>query len=147
MQIFDTWGGLLSQNDFVEFSLNYIRKIISLVKEKDVPVILFAKGVHFYLDKLAASGADVLGLDWTMNIGEVREKVGDKVALQGNMDPTILYADHEKIRDEARKILTSFGHGSGHIFNLGHGILPDVRPENLKVLVDFVKVESGRYHP
>ena len=81
-----------------------------------------------------------------MNIGEVRKKVGDKVALQGNMDPTILYANHEKIKDEARKILTAFGPGSGHIFNLGHGILPDVRPENLKALVDFVKEESGRYH-
>jgi uroporphyrinogen decarboxylase len=146
VQIFDTWGGLLSQDDFEEFSLNYIRKIISLVKREDVPVIVFAKGVHFYLDKLAESGADVLGLDWTMNIGDVREKVGDKVALQGNMDPTILYADHEKIRREARKILKSFGHGSGHIFNLGHGILPDVRPENLKALVDFVKEESVRYH-
>ncbi len=81
-----------------------------------------------------------------MNIGDVRKKVGDKVALQGNLDPTVLYADHAKIRDEAGKILKSFGEGRGHIFNLGHGILPDVPPENLKVLVDFVKEESGRYH-
>jgi uroporphyrinogen decarboxylase len=146
VQIFDTWGGLLSQHDFEEFSLQYIRKIISQVKGKDVPVIMFAKGVHFNLEGLAASGADVLGLDWTMNIGDVREKVGDKVALQGNLDPTVLYAGHEKIRDEAGKILKSFGEGSGHIFNLGHGILPDVPPENLKALVDFVKQESGRYH-
>ncbi len=146
VQIFDTWGGLLSQDDFEEFSLNYIRQIISQVKGKGVPVIVFAKGVHYCLDALAESGADVLGLDWTMNIGDVRDKVGHKVALQGNLDPTILYAGHEKIRLEARKILKSFGHGSGHIFNLGHGILPDVQPENLKALVDFVKEESVRYH-
>ncbi len=146
VQIFDTWGGLLSQHDFEEFSLQYIRKIISQVKGKDVPVIMFAKGVHYNLEGLAASGADVLGLDWTMNIGDVRKKIGTKVALQGNLDPTILYAGHEKIRDEAGKVLKSFGKGSGHIFNLGHGILPDVPPENLKALVDFVKAESGRYH-
>jgi uroporphyrinogen decarboxylase len=146
VQIFDTWGGILSQDDFEEFSLNYIRKIISEVKGKDVPVIMFAKGVHYHLNKLAETGADVLGLDWTMNIGDVRKKVGDKVALQGNLDPTILYADHDKIKYEARKILQSFGKGSGHIFNLGHGILPDVPPENLKALVDFVKKESVSYH-
>ncbi len=146
VQIFDTWGGLLSQDDFEEFSLQYISKIISQVKEKEVPVIMFAKGVHFHLENLAASGADVLGLDWTMNIGDVRKKIGDKVALQGNLDPTVLYAGHAKIRAEAEKVLKSFGKGSGHIFNLGHGILPDVPPENLKALVDFVKAESGRYH-
>ena len=146
VQIFDTWGGLLAQDDFEEFSLRYIRKIISQVKEKNVPIIAFAKGVHYNLDRLADSGADVLGLDWTMNIGDVRKQVGHKVALQGNLDPTILYAGHEKIRHEAEKILQSFGHGSGHIFNLGHGILPDVPPENLKALVDFVKQESVIYH-
>ena len=146
VQIFDTWGGILSQDDFEEFSMNYIRKIISEVKGKEVPVIMFAKGVHYHLNKLAESGADVLGLDWTMNIGDVRKKVGDRVALQGNLDPTILYGGHEKIKYEARKILKSFGKGSGHIFNLGHGILPDVQPENLKALVNFVKEESVSYH-
>lgn len=146
VQLFDTWGGILSQDDFEEFSLNYIRKITSEIKEKAVPVILFAKGVHYHLNKLAESGADVLGLDWTMNIGDVRRKVGDKVALQGNLDPAILYADHEKIKYEAKKILQSFGKGSGHVFNLGHGILPDVQPENLKALVNFVKKESEYYH-
>jgi len=146
VQIFDTWGGILSQDDFEEFSLNYIRKIISEVKGKAVPVIVFAKGVHYHLNKLAESGADVLGLDWTMNIGDVRRKVGDKVALQGNLDPAMLYAGHEKIKYEAKKILQSFGKGNGHIFNLGHGILPDVQPENLKTLVNFVKEESVSYH-
>jgi len=146
IQIFDTWGGILTQDGFEEFSLSYIRKIISEVKGKAVPVILFAKGVHYHLNRLAESGADVLGLDWTMNIGDVRKKLGDQVALQGNLDPAILYGGHEKIKYEAKKILQSFGRGSGHIFNLGHGILPDVRPECLKVLVDFVKEESVSYH-
>jgi uroporphyrinogen decarboxylase len=146
VQIFDTWGGILSQDDFEEFSLNYMRKIISELKGKEVPVIMFAKGVHYHLNKLAESGADVLGLDWTMNIGDVRKQVGDKVALQGNLDPTVLYAGQEKIQHEAMKILESYGMGSGHIFNLGHGILPDVQPENLKALVNFVKEESVMYH-
>jgi uroporphyrinogen decarboxylase len=123
-----------------------MEKIISKIKRNNEPVIVFAKGVHYHLDKLAEIGADVLGLDWTMNIGDVRNQVGDKVALQGNMDPTILYGSCEKIREEAGEILKSFGNGSGHVFNLGHGILPDVDPQNLKVLVDFVKKESAVYH-
>jgi uroporphyrinogen decarboxylase len=146
VQIFDTWGGILTQDDFEEFSLRYIKKIISEVKGKNVPVIMFAKGVHYRLNTLAESGADVVGLDWTMDIGDVRKKIGDKVALQGNLDPTILYAGDEKIKYEAKKILQSFGKGSGHIFNLGHGIHPDVPPENLKTLVAFVKEESAFYH-
>jgi uroporphyrinogen decarboxylase len=146
VQIFDTWGGILSQDDFEDFSLRYIKKIISKVKGKEAPVIMFAKGVHYHLNNLAESGADVLGLDWTMNIGDVRNKVGDRVALQGNLDPAVLYAGDEKIKYEAKKILQSFGKGSGHIFNLGHGIQPDVRPENLKTLVAFVKEESVSYH-
>ena len=139
IQIFDTWGGVLSQNDFEEFSLKYIRKIISQIKRTDEPIILFAKGVHFHLDRLADCGADVLGLDWTMDIGEVRKQVGDRVALQGNLDPAVLYANSDKIRKEAGKILSAFGSGSGHIFNLGHGIAPDVDPESLKTLVNFVQ--------
>lgn len=146
VQIFDTWGGVLSQSDFKEFSLHYIQKIIAQIRRDKEPVIMFAKGVHSNLNRLAKSGADVLGLDWTMDIGDVRKKVGDKVALQGNMDPTILYAGKEKIEEEARNVLESYGNGSGHIFNLGHGILPDVDPENLKFLVDFVKKESAVYH-
>lgn len=146
VQIFDTWGGILSKDDFESFSMRYITKVISQVKRKDEPLIVFAKGVHFSLDELSHSGADVLGLDWTMDIGQVREKVVNKVALQGNLDPTVLYADHQKIKQEALKILNAFGEGSGHIFNLGHGILPDVPPENLKALVKVVKEESVVYH-
>lgn len=146
VQIFDTWGGILSQKDFEEFSLQYVEKIITQIKRKDEPVIFFAKGVHFALDKMANSGANVLGLDWTMNLGEVRKKVGDKVALQGNMDPTVLYANKNYIKKEVNNVLSSFGKGNGHIFNLGHGILPDIDPENVKALVQYVKEESIKFH-
>jgi len=146
VQIFDTWGGLLSQNDFAEFSLYYISKVISQIKRNDEPVIVFSKGVHYKLDALANSGADVVGLDWTMDLGEVKKITGGKVALQGNLDPTMLYAGKEKIRDEVKRVLSSFGRGSGHIFNLGHGILPDVDPENAKAMVQFVKEESKAFH-
>ncbi len=146
VQIFDTWGGILSQNDFNEFSLPYIIKIVESVKRNSEPIILYAKGVHHSLKAMAKSGIDVLGLDWTMDIGKVREKIGHKVALQGNLDPTVLYANPDKIKTEAVRVLRSFGIGSGHIFNLGHGILPDVNPENLKHLVNVVKEESKAFH-
>ena len=146
VQIFDTWGGILSEDDFSEFSLNYITKIISQLNKKDEPVIVFAKGVHHSLDKLADCGADVLGLDWTMNLKKIRKLVGDKVALQGNLDPTVLYANHDKIKQEVDKTLSSYGNGSGHVFNLGHGILPDIKPDNAKALVNFVKEESIKFH-
>lgn len=146
VQIFDTWGGILSQHDFNEFSLHYIERVISNLKKNDEPVIVFAKGVHYNLTKLAECGADVIGLDWTMDIGTVKNKIGNKVALQGNLDPSALYADKEIIKKEAGRVLASFGNGSGHIFNLGHGILPDINPENVKALVQFVKEESKVFH-
>jgi uroporphyrinogen decarboxylase len=146
VQIFDTWGGILSPRDFEEFSLPYVAKIISLIRRKNEPVIFFAKGVNYDPIKLAAAGADVLGLDWTVEIGKVRNALQGKTALQGNLDPTILYANKDKIRSEVINVLESYGHGNGHIFNLGHGILPDVEPENAKALVDFVKEESPRFH-
>jgi uroporphyrinogen decarboxylase len=146
VQIFDTWGGILSQHDFKEFSLAYIEQVISKLKRKNEPIIVFAKGVHFNLNALANCGADVLGLDWTMDIGEVRKVVGNKVALQGNLDPTVLYAEKSVIKSEAKRVLESFGNGSGHVFNLGHGILPDVKPENAKALVEIVKEESKFFH-
>lgn len=146
VQIFDTWGGILSQKDFEEFSLQYVEKIISKIKRKDEPVIFFAKGVHYNLSKLASIGADVLGLDWTMDLGKVRKEVGDKVALQGNLDPTVLYADKSYIKKEVKNVLASFGQGNGHVFNLGHGVLPDINPENVKALVQFVKEESKAFH-
>ena len=146
VQIFDTWGGVLSQNDFEEFSLKYVQMIISNIKRKNEPVIFFPKGVHYKLKKLSKCGADVIGLDWTMDIGKVRKRIGDKIALQGNLDPAFLYANEEKIKEGVIRILDSFGEGSGHIFNLGHGILPDVEPEKAKYLVNTVKEESRKYH-
>ncbi len=146
IQIFDTWGGLLSPKDFNDFSLQYIEKIISLIKQKDEPIIVFTKGAHHSLNKTANCGADVISLDWTFDIGKARELVGSSVALQGNLDPSVLYAKNEKIEEEAGNVLKSFGKGSGHIFNLGHGILPDVKPEKVKALVNYVKQESKKYH-
>ncbi len=146
VQIFDTWGGNLSQNDFEEFSLRYIEKIIANIKRNGQPVIVFAKGVHYNLNKIADAGADVIGLDWTMDLGKVRKEIGDRVALQGNMDPTVLYGNKEKITNEVKRILSNYGDGTGHIFNLGHGILPDVKPENAKFFIETVKEESKVFH-
>ncbi|HEY6906614.1 MAG TPA: uroporphyrinogen decarboxylase [Ignavibacteriaceae bacterium] len=146
VQIFDTWGGILSQHDFKEFSLAYIEYVISKLKSKNEPVIVFAKGVHYYLTGLAGCGADVLGLDWTMDIGEARKITGNKIALQGNLDPTVLYAANDVIRYETKRVLDSYGEGTGHIFNLGHGILPDTDPEKAKLLVKIVNEESIVFH-
>ncbi|MFZ1289955.1 MAG: uroporphyrinogen decarboxylase [Melioribacteraceae bacterium] len=146
VQIFDTWAGILSQSDFDEFVLPYVTKIIANIKRTNEPVIYFPKGVHYNLDKLANCGADVLGFDWTMNLGEVRKIVNDKVALQGNLDPTVLYANKDKIKLEAEKVMQSYGNGNGHIFNLGHGILPDISPESAKILVKIIKEKSVKYH-
>jgi uroporphyrinogen decarboxylase len=146
LQLFDTWGGILSKKEYLEFSLPYMEKIISQIKREKEPVIVFSKGAFHSISEMAKSGADVLGLDWTMDIGEIRKKVGKKVALQGNLDPTVLYAPGDVIRQKASEVLESFGEGNGHIFNLGHGILPDINPENAKLLVKFVKTQSKKYH-
>ncbi len=146
VQIFDTWGGVLSQKDFREFSLNYIEKIIANIKRDDQPVIVFAKGVHHSLKEIVKAGADVVGVDWTMELNKARSKIGDKAALQGNMDPAMLFADYEVMKDEVKRILNSFGYGSGHIFNLGHGILPTTDPDKAKAFVNYVKEESVKYH-
>lgn len=146
VQIFDTWGGNLNYKDYMEFSLPYIEKIIAGIQGKNKPIIVFAKGVHYALKELARSGADVVGLDWTIDIKNARKKIGKYVALQGNLDPTVLYGTKEKIKEETIRVLERFGEGEGHIFNLGHGILPDISPENAKALVDFVKSESVRFH-
>lgn len=150
LMIFDTWGGSLNPEMYKMFSLDYMHKIVSnLTREADgrqVPVILFTKGGGQWLNQMADTGCDGLALDWTMNIAEARKQVGDRVALQGNMDPNTLYASPETIRTEAAKILKDFGQGSGHIFNLGHGITPDINPEHVKVLVDSVHELSEQYH-
>lgn len=150
VQIFDTWGGSLSDVAYQEFSLNYMKKIVAgLIREYDgrkVPVILFTKGGGLWLPEMAASGADALGLDWTMDIGRARALVGDKVALQGNMDPSVLYASPKSIHAEVERILSSYGSGEGHIFNLGHGIHQFVDPKHAGVFVDAVHELSAKYH-
>ena len=138
VQIFDTWGGILSPTDFDEFSLRYIRYICENLQTDGAPVIVFAKGVASF-DALADLKCDVLGVDWSRDIGRVREEVGGRKALQGNLDPTLLFAPKEKITTEVRRVLDAYGSGSGHIFNLGHGILPKTPVENAKYVVDCVK--------
>ncbi len=150
VQIFDTWGAVLEADDFRRFSLASMQKIIAgLTREKDgrkVPVILFTKGAGPLLADLADTGCDALGVDWTTDLATAREYVGDKVALQGNLDPATLLASPDVIRQGVADTLASFGTGPGHIFNLGHGITPDVDPDHLGVLIDAVKELSPAYH-
>ncbi|MGB1403939.1 MAG: uroporphyrinogen decarboxylase [Porticoccaceae bacterium] len=148
VQIFDTWGGALSHAAYLEFSLAYMQKIVNgLTKHaegRDVPVILFTKGGGHWLEAMAETGCDALGLDWTVDIGAARARVGNQVALQGNMDPAVLRADPARIEAEVATILQSFGRGQGHIFNLGHGITPDIDPANAKAFIDAVHKLSAR---
>ena len=150
LQIFDTWGGSLSAAGYQEFSLDYMRRIISrLPREADgreVPVIVFTKGGGQWLNTIASCGAQAVGIDWTTDIGGARQKIGDRVALQGNMDPSMLFASPERIRSEVGTILASYGHGSGHVFNLGHGITPGVNPDHVTAFVDAVQELSPQYH-
>jgi len=150
VQIFDTWGGVLSGEMYAEFSLKYMQKIVSgLIREADgrpVPVILFTKNGGQWLEQMAATGADALGLDWTTTLSGARARVGNQVALQGNMDPSVLYAPPERIRSEVKNLLADFGTGNGHVFNLGHGIHQFADPEHAKVFVDAVHEFSAQYH-
>ncbi len=150
LMIFDTWGGNLSPAMYREFSLKYMSDIVSRLNRESegrkVPVILFTKGGGQWLSDIADSGCDGIGLDWTTDIALARQQVGDRVALQGNMDPATLNARPEIIRQEAAKILQSYGNGSGHVFNLGHGITPEINPEHVKSLVDSVHQLSEQYH-
>ena len=142
VQIFDTWGGALSHAAYQEFSLAYMEKIVAgLIKQadgRDVPVILFTKGGGHWLEAIADTGCHGLGLDWTVDIGSAKARVGDRVALQGNMDPAVLRADPATIEREVQSILSSFGGGAGHIFNLGNGITPDIDPEHAKAFIEAV---------
>lgn len=150
VQIFDTWGGALSHDAYQEFSLAYMQKIIAgLIREYEgrrVPVILFTKGGGQWLELLANTGADCLGLDWTTSMEQARARVGNQVALQGNMDPGILYASPERIRAEVGAILAAYGTGNGHVFNLGHGITPEVDPEHAGAFIRAVHELSAQYH-
>ncbi len=142
VMIFDTWGGALSPEAYKAFSLDYMQKIVSgLTREADgrkVPVVLFTKGGAQWLESMADTGCDALGLDWTINIADAKARVGDKVALQGNMDPCVLYSTPDVISETAQKIVTDFDGNTGHVFNLGHGIHQHINPDNVKALVDAV---------
>jgi len=150
VQIFDTWGAALEPDDFRRFSLASMQKIIDgLIREKDgrrIPVILFTKGAGPLLADLAETGCDALGVDWTTDLATAREYVADKVALQGNLDPGTLRESPAVIRQGVADTLASYGNGPGHVFNLGHGITPDIDPENLGALVDAVHELSPDYH-
>jgi uroporphyrinogen decarboxylase len=150
VQIFDTWGGALGHTAYREFSLSYMNRVISqLPRESEgrtVPVIVFTKNGGQWLEAMADSGADCLGLDWTTDIALARQRVGDRVSLQGNMDPTMLYASPARIREEVASILAGFGAGTGHVFNLGHGVTPEVDPDHVAAFVEAVQELSPQYH-
>jgi uroporphyrinogen decarboxylase len=142
LQIFDTWGGMLAPHLYREFSLRHLQRIAQTLERghgaEKTPLILFGKGNAPYLEELAATGAEGLGVDWTVSLEQARRRTGDRVAVQGNLDPATLYASPEAIRAEVKRTLDSYGPGPGHIFNLGHGMSPDMDPENVRVLVDAV---------
>ena len=150
VQIFDTWGGILTTTNYLDYSLAYMKKIVfNLINENEgrsVPIILFTKNGGLWLESIADSGANAVGLDWTIEIGKARERIGERCALQGNMDPSILYASPQAIQAEVGNILASFGNGNGHVFNLGHGITPEVNPDNVSAFVDAVHELSEQYH-
>jgi uroporphyrinogen decarboxylase len=148
--VFDTWGGALTPADYREFSLRYMQQIVDSVTRvadgRRVPVILYTKGGGSWLPEMAATGCDALGVDWMTDLGDARRAVQDGVALQGNLDPSVLYAPPEAIRAEVGKVLASYGHGHGHVFNLGHGIHPEVKPEHALAMIEAVHELSPRYH-
>ena len=150
LMIFDTWGGVLSKRDYQAFSLAYMTRVVAQLKRENdgrkIPITLFSKDAGQWLGAMAESGCDCLGVDWTTDLSEARARVNDKVALQGNMDPSILYATPERIEEEVKSVLADFGPGHGHVFNLGHGIHPGINPDNVKVFVDAVHRHSPQYH-
>lgn len=150
LMLFDTWGGVLAGSVYREFSLHYMSTIVSQLKRESegrrVPVILFTKGGGAWLEAMGQSGADALGIDWTQDLGDARRRVGSQVALQGNLDPAALHAPPVRIREEVKKVLDSFGKGGGHVFNLGHGITPGVKPENAAAMIAAVHELSPAYH-
>ena len=142
VMIFDTWGGALTPEDYRRYSLSAMTRIVEQLhrsyNNQTIPVTLFSKGANHSLAQLAESGANAVGLDWTANISTAKDIVKDKVALQGNLDPAVLYSSTETVKTHAQKILDDYGHNTGHVFNLGHGIHPAIEPEKVNALVDFV---------
>lgn len=150
VMIFDTWGGILAPEYYQAFSLAYMKKIIDILRLNPstaaTPIILFTKQGGLWLEKIAKTGCDALGLDWTVDLHDARRRVGHQVILQGNLDPATLYAPDAVIRDAVKQALSAFGHGGGHIFNLGHGIHPDIQPEKVQVMVEAIREMSPIYH-
>ena len=150
LMVFDTWGGVLAPHHYREFSLRYLTRIAAELPRGDggsrTPLILFGKGNAPYLEDLAGSGAEGLGVDWTVSLEDARQRTGGRVALQGNLDPATLYAPPEAIRAEVQRALDSYGTGPGHVFNLGHGLSPDMDPDHVGVLVDAVHQLSAPMH-
>ncbi len=150
VMLFDTWGGMLSGPGYKEFSLAYMQDIIDRLLRsaagRPVPVIVFSKGAGLWLESIAATGCDAVGLDWTIDIADARKRIGAEVALQGNLDPAVLRASAEVVRAEAQKVIAGFGVGAGHVFNLGHGIHPTIEPDNVAALVAAVHEFSAPYH-
>ncbi|MGI0080271.1 MAG: uroporphyrinogen decarboxylase, partial [Nitrososphaerales archaeon] len=150
VMLFDTWGGVLTGAAYREFSLRYMSAVIAQLNRENegrrVPVILFTKGGGHWLEAMAESGTDALGLDWTRDLSDARHRVGAKVALQGNLDPAALHAPPERIHEEVKKVLDSYGTGPGHVFNLGHGVTPDVKPDHVNAMIAAVHELSPAYH-
>lgn len=148
LMVFDTWGGVLAPANYKEFSLHYMKQIVDgLTREADgrkIPVVLFTKNGGQWLDIMADTGCDGLGVDWTTDLADARARTGDRVALQGNLDPSVLYGSPDSIRQEVKRVLDSYGAGPGHVFNLGHGIHQHVNPEHLGVMVEAVRELSAR---
>jgi uroporphyrinogen decarboxylase len=139
--VFDSWGGVLADRAFQAFSLAYTQRVLDAL-DRSVPAIVFTKGGGPWLEAIAASGADVVGLDWTVGLGAARKRTGDRVALQGNLDPMVLFGGEAAVRAEARRVLDDFGPGPGHIFNLGHGIHQLTPPDAVAALVEEVHRHS-----
>ena len=150
VMVFDSWGGALTTPHYKEFSLAYMQQIVDqLIREKDgkkIPVVLFTKGGGMWLQDIANTGCDAVGLDWSVDINLARQQIGKQVALQGNLDPAIMATTPEIIKQEVSRILADFGKGNGHVFNLGHGITPNIPPDNVGALVDAVHEVSAQYH-
>jgi uroporphyrinogen decarboxylase (EC 4.1.1.37) len=150
LMIFDTWGGALAHDVYPRFSLAFAEQIIDgLIRERDgqrIPVVFFTKGGAVWLERIADCGADALGVDWTISLTQARARVGNQVSLQGNLDPSILYAEPSVIEREVERVLAEFGHGSGHVFNLGHGVHPQIEPDHVKAMVDAVHRLSPVWH-